>query len=830
MTARKPRRKASKYAVAFLATTSLFGMSALSQAPSDGADATRLLEEIKKANARAEDAALSTVSRSSALDDVIELRTTLIEKNTSDRRRATWHADQAEDLLLRRLLFPNDWHTHLLNADAACPLMPPEIPIIVARGIQEATLARVAAVADIRKTEEKGEILDDPAELSLLERLRFEQSLRAPLLEAIGLVLASRADSTAPIRALEILQGLDSAAKDETTGMILRKWHVQALIESGDANGMAKMFDSPDLIENDLDRVRATAVMKGSRSAASLANRRFQLLSDEAFYERLLLGDLRERYLDASLQDKDSASDWSDDRGDLWIAMLETELGKQDWSIDTAIAARLAALSDRLARENQPLAAAWALGNREFARRSQEEGTNPAPREQLAQMLEQADPDTPCRARALWMLAQLSLADGDRLAAALSEEKIYIDHPDSPVANPARVADLVEPWALAGEKEAEARYEKALRASVKRMKDKITATPEQVATQQRRLLQLANHLSRTARGTDARDLYATIDPESPALAGSLIKARAENIHRMHTLDTIEESEVRPSYREIRASLRRYSSRFGSLNPELQEASARVGISEALSSLDLQPRPQDIETIEKVANNEKIDDDLRIEAHFVRHDLRLRNKDTQQDAILRRPDLLLALQLDKELASKVLIERAGILLDEIKEQRAEGNILNADAIVANDLRPIAASIDLEMTRSAPLMDRLTIAQAFLETGKADEALGIWDALAEEEPSAYVVLQGRADALFEIEGEDNLREAMLLYRRLCQGKPDQYVPSEAWWHAQLKQLLVLEKVQRSLDRIAPRIERLRLQDPEFGGPRYRLGFEALLSRRR
>lgn len=70
--------------------------------------------------------------------------------------------------------------------------------------------------------------------------------------------------------------------------------------------------------------------------------------------------------------------------------------------------------------------------------------------------------------------------------------------------------------------------------------------------------------------------------------------------------------------------------------------------------------------------------------------------------------------------------------------------------------------------------------------------------------------------------------MTYRRLGRGEPGDLVPDDVWWQAQLRQLLILEKVGRSLDRIAPRVERLRLVDEQLGGPRFKEQFETLVGR--
>ena len=148
-----------------------------------------------------------------------------------------------------------------------------------------------------------------------------------------------------------------------------------------------------------------------------------------------------------------------------------------------------------------------------------------------------------------------------------------------------------------------------------------------------------------------------------------------------------------------------------------------------------------------------------------------------------------------------------------------------------MKPYALAFESGVPPSSRLMDRVGIARVLSEGALPRSALSAWDALAREHPGALEILVGRADALWRLENdEDALGEAMLIYRRLGQGEPGTLVPEAVWWLAQLRQLLILEKVGRSLDRLGPRIERLRLIDDELGGPRFKEQFETLSARLR
>jgi len=66
-------------------------------------------------------------------------------------------------------------------------------------------------------------------------------------------------------------------------------------------------------------------------------------------------------------------------------------------------------------------------------------------------------------------------------------------------------------------------------------------------------------------------------------------------------------------------------------------------------------------------------------------------------------------------------------------------------------------------------------------------------------------------------------MRLYRRIAAGSPPE---SPSWWLAELRQLQILKRVGKDVDRIPPRVERLRAVDPELGGEGIRRQFETLL----
>ena len=104
----------------------------------------------------------------------------------------------------------------------------------------------------------------------------------------------------------------------------------------------------------------------------------------------------------------------------------------------------------------------------------------------------------------------------------------------------------------------------------------------------------------------------------------------------------------------------------------------------------------------------------------------------------------------------------------------------------------------------------------------DALRLYDRLHRDFPNAVEILFGRAECLFGI-GQEGWAEAMGLYKRIAAG--GETVGRHYYWQSQLRLLQILDLVQRSTDKIVPRIQRLKLKDPELGGQRYRREFQRL-----
>jgi hypothetical protein len=90
----------------------------------------------------------------------------------------------------------------------------------------------------------------------------------------------------------------------------------------------------------------------------------------------------------------------------------------------------------------------------------------------------------------------------------------------------------------------------------------------------------------------------------------------------------------------------------------------------------------------------------------------------------------------------------------------------------------------------------------------------------------LLLSLAEALWGIGGEPALAEAFGLYDRVARTVPE---GSPAWWLCQVRRIQVLDRVGRSTDAIAPRVERLKALDPALGGPAFSATLLEIAARR-
>jgi tetratricopeptide (TPR) repeat protein len=137
--------------------------------------------------------------------------------------------------------------------------------------------------------------------------------------------------------------------------------------------------------------------------------------------------------------------------------------------------------------------------------------------------------------------------------------------------------------------------------------------------------------------------------------------------------------------------------------------------------------------------------------------------------------------------------------------------------------------IEHDQSPDEQHGLLIANAYRHSGQCERALQWYERLLRDHPDALELLLGRAECLMKLGGEQRLALAMTLYKRIAASvsprAPASSADSHSYWLAHLRMLQILDKVNRNTEKILPQIERLRLEDANYGGERFRRGFDAL-----
>ena len=794
-------------------------------------DAETLLERIEASETIADDQGSDEQRRSRALDQSLETREDLLgrEDSRKDPRRPMWLTDQAETLLLKRIEFPSSWSTHLMVAHPSCPLIPPEIPLIVGRGLQNIIQAEESITEAIETVEAEEGFKTDATLLSLHERLLFERELRIPLLKAIALTLAARADPAAGREAVEILRSMRAREELlEGTREVIDHWFRQALLVTKDRETFRRESTAiePAAEEERLRRLRETALLQDEEDVIVLGRKMIRELDRERNYEKLLLADIVEesQAMRADVQpDENDARTWADGEGDTWIMLLDDSQLEDDWTLDGPLVARLADLERRHGREGAPLAVLWAAGQKELAARSRDLVEEPDMLNLLRNAALQAAKDEPARARTLETAARIAMLEGERLAAAELCEILYREHPRHPFGGPRLVADLTEPWARAGEEEAAGRYERALESIIEK------TSPEEghddVGLQ---TIRLAEHHLRRTRPEKSRELLEEFRPGTREEAARFLEVCLQEIILIREMETLSDERVDIEYDLLLKNVDRVVGEFGPLDSDIQDAAARARIASLKGRRRLARDSIAIGVVERIIERDDIPDETRIDALFLRHRIKLARVSEREDALANMPELLRAVELDSRLAGRALaitLEERLSRLESIRDDEIRGS--EKEEII-EELRSFAGLIDTNLLATLSLTQKVVVGRSLNEIGLINRSIPLWKAMANQQPDAWVIMQGRAEALGLSDEIVHLAEAMRLYRRLGQGDPGQNVPEEVWWHAQLGQLLMMEKADRSTEKIPTRIQRLKLIDATLGGEPFQSEFESLLQR--
>lgn len=335
-------------------------------------------------------------------------------------------------------------------------------------------------------------------------------------------------------------------------------------------------------------------------------------------------------------------------------------------------------------------------------------------------------------------------------------------------------------------------------------------------------LALAAHLLRQDRPAEAAESLASVDPRGPH---AVERARLATDALLRRRAGGEPVAAAVALDEVRRALDAVRDRAGA---DAAAVRRRLAVQEAALLLEYEGARSALRALDAI---EDAAADPAILADLMQ--VRIRAHAESGDTDAARRDLALLLERAPAQAEALVVDLLDAALRAVREAEDEGDRERAERVAARELRPLAEVLSARRASRAgaapqgPASGRaasIALAEALLVLDRAAEALPILDALLAEQPDAARLIAGRAEALFRIGDRD--AEAMPLYRRLAAG--GSAVEPAYYWLANLRLLEIVARQGRGVDQIGPRIRRLRLADPDLGGPRFRGAFERLEAR--
>lgn len=444
----------------------------------------------------------------------------------------------------------------------------------------------------------------------------------------------------------------------------------------------------------------------------------------------------------------------------------------------------------------------------------------PARRDLLERVSSSAPAGSAARFLALRSLARLEIAEGRWNEAVAALEALAIEEPGDPGAN-AAIAAAVD---LASSLSAQLPDDEAAAALARStLANAMRAFPLH-PDRDRWRLQRATHELQDGRFEDAMTTLATVPADRPAALEA----------RVQSLETATRAAEAAEGRDVARWIDRAEQWLRQLEPwrptppdeadaqTYRELGARVALARARLHL-LADRPAaalvEVATVRESGplTREQMIEGVRI--RLAAFDRLGRPEDAAEE--LRR----LSASGDTESGS-LLESRLETALAAARRAEADGDVDRAERIGRESAAPLADALLAWLeARSGPPPARkiLLCVEGLRRGGRPTAAL---DTIGRVEPRYANVREfvlERAECLYAVARLEDLTEAIALYRRIAAGSPE---GSPAWWLAELRQLQILRRVGRELDRIGPRIGRLRATDPELGGEGLRREFEALL----
>jgi hypothetical protein len=782
--------------------------------------------------------------RLEAIERALNLRRQLIASKPNDPQRAVWLADQASDLIFELL-----GHEGLgLAVMLGSPTLPQlERARVAAREAFECAAQAETAVTQAIATLESapGYAKNDALQQQRRDLAEVQRDRRIPYLRGISAYIHADVTVTDPVQ-----QRSQFALADRILSSLLEKLQGSPAIEARLYAGLAKArlgeYEAAETLFAAVARDPAAApsqtfaarmggvinrtIRSGVRSgldAFATIEQRYADASNPAnLFYRVLIADhafnlRRQLAEDAAPAQRDQL--WAD-AFSTYTALLKSDLGASREVVRAIVFARLTnaiSLNQHIPLESMPGLVTVAYAD-QLSR-------NPSTRQQAILLLEaavdQPRSDKDSRPAALFVLGRSLLEHGSKLFAARRFIELAAHFPADHQAQRAIELGVTIAADLRRHAPADAEARAVLRQGLDVLLEKYPNLPTinrwryaaaRLATDEAQYdeaLRLLQQITPDAvEWPDAHFMQAAVErvraqsaepADAPRLAQRVIAAIDRVQPILQASASSADADRAGALRDYLALLRVYRAEA------LLRMNQPQAALHALSDIDRQPE------ITALVLGEALR--VRINAHQA-----LRQPDDAQRQIERfartspaqvaevlpailagmRPEVDSLIEIGRESEARELAARTMLPTAEILEQALRGS---GDE----------GAGDRGMNRQ--------IATAYLLSGRFIEAAARFDRLLRQVPNDAEVLLGRAESLLGMGGEQQLADAMTLYKRLAAGGPD--ANARHYWLSQLRMLQILDRVNRNTDQITPRIERLRQQDQALGGERFRRDFESL-----
>lgn len=789
----------------------------------------------------ANDPALAPAERLERIERMLEARRVLLAAHPHDERRALWLADQAADLLF--LLYPHEatW----LTAEFGLPT-PAQLDRArsVAREVNDLAAEAELAIAEliINLEGEPGYAADLSKQLRRRRLSREERDRRVPYLRGVGAYLHAMFnvdDRLEQRAAFELASELLAPLVGELEGFLRPRARLYAGLALARLGRFDEADDSFRAVAGDGDatpsdvfaaRMGAAlnrAVTRGPAAGLeALDSIEERYTGAEGFFFRVLIADRRfllRRQLAAQASPADRARLLSQAFAS-YTDLLSRDLGVPVETTRAVVFARLA----NAAGEDAPLEALPPIITVARAENlARDASTRARGVEMLEEALRRADLDQPTKAMAAFALGRALAAERRWLDAARRFEQVAREFPTDRQAETAielAASILAEARAAAPDSaDVNAQYESTLSMLLQRY-------PNLRSVERWRFEAGRLHYERGDLA-GAREHFAAVAPGSAPWADS--RFMLASVARAEALAEQDESRRAARLEAALAQIEKSRAAIRDAQSSEPEAVRREALTLALDRLTLHEAEMHllagraVEALARLDSLGALEDrrllgesmSLRIKAYHalgrsadvVREVTRFLDSIPDQ-AVSVAPSMLASLQDD--------VER---LLDEDRVDEARRRARTDLLPLAEALSEWLATAPLEAETLPPL--RVRLGDAFRAAGVFDRALSLYEDALRAQPGVLQAVFGRADCLFALA---RYEEAMIEFRRISTSR--QEARDRYYWHAELRQLEILDRVNRNTQQIRPRIDRLRQVDPSLGGPRFKPTFDSLANKHR